>query len=95
VLCHDPARTHVLGYPAYPLPDLKDAIQTTLHLGARTNPAIRCAGVSLNTSPLSEREALALMERTSAEIGLPAADPIRGGDALEALVDACLGNGNA
>ena len=86
VLCHDPARSHVLGYPAYPLPDLKDAIQTTLHLGARTNPAIRCAGVSLNTSPLSEREALALMERTSAEIGLPAADPLLFGDALGSLV---------
>lgn len=95
VLCHDPARTHVLGYPTYPLPDLNDAIQTTLHLGARTNPAIRCAGVSLNTSSLSEREALALLERTSAEIGLPAADPIRGGHALEALVDACLGKANA
>ncbi|MFT3728838.1 MAG: DUF1611 domain-containing protein [Terricaulis sp.] len=90
VLCHDPSRAAVLGYPDYPLPDLKDAIDLTLRLGARTNPAIRCAGVSLNTSRLTAADAKKAIERTGKQLKLPAADPIRGGAAFEALVDACL-----
>jgi len=92
VLCHDPSRRSLLGYPDYPLPDLNEAIEVTLSLGARTNPAIRCAGVSLNTSCLSETEAKKLIERVSKQLKLPAADPIRGGRPFEALVSACLGH---
>ena len=65
-------------------------IDLTIRLGRRTNPAIRCAGVSLNTSKLSEAEARALMAAEQARLGLPVADPIRGGAEFEALVDACL-----
>jgi uncharacterized NAD-dependent epimerase/dehydratase family protein len=91
VLCHDPARTSVLGYPNYPLPDLREAIDLTLRLGARTNPAIRCAGIALNTSRLSEADGHAVIARTKAEMQLPVADPIRGGAAFDELVAACLG----
>lgn len=90
VLCHDPTRATMLGFPDYPLPDLGDAIDLTLRLGARTNAAIRCAGVSMNTSRLNEAEAHSLMEETAARLDLPVADPIRGGRAFEALVRACL-----
>jgi uncharacterized NAD-dependent epimerase/dehydratase family protein len=90
VLCHDPARTSVLGFPGYATPELQDAIDLNLRLAARTNAAVRCAGVSLNTSSLAETEASALIERTHAQLGLAVADPIRGGAAFEALVDACL-----
>ncbi|HYD86135.1 MAG TPA: DUF1611 domain-containing protein [Vitreimonas sp.] len=90
VLCHDPSRAVTLGFPGYPLPDLHEAIDLTLRLGARTNAAIRCAGVSLNTSQLSEAEAARAIARVSATLGLPVADPIRGGPVFEALVDACL-----
>ena len=62
-----------------------------IRLGRRTNPAIRCAGASLNTSALGPAEAEALMAAESERLGLPVADPIRGGGRLEALVDACLG----
>jgi uncharacterized NAD-dependent epimerase/dehydratase family protein len=95
VLCHDPSRANTLGFPGYPLPDLQDAIDTTLRLGARTNPNIRCAGVSLNTSSLNEAEARRLIDREAAALGLPVADPVRGGAAFEALVDACLDTGTA
>ena len=54
VLCHDPTRATMLGYPGYPLPGLREAIDLTLRLGARVNPAIRCAGVSMNTSRMDE-----------------------------------------
>lgn len=91
VLCHDPARKNVLGYPDYPLPDLREAIDVTLRLGARTNPAIRCAGVSLNTSSLSEADARRAIDQCADYVGLPAADPIRGGPAFEGLVQSCLG----
>ena len=90
VLCHDPTRATMLGYPDYPLPDLKEAIDLTLRLGARTNPAIRSAGVSMNTSRLAEAEAHRVMEQAAAALSLPVADPIRGGRAFEALVRACL-----
>jgi uncharacterized NAD-dependent epimerase/dehydratase family protein len=80
----------MLGFPGYPLPDLQDAIDLNLRLGARTNPAIRCAGVSMNTSQLSAAEALGLIERVSVQLKLPVADPVRGGDAFEALVQSCL-----
>jgi uncharacterized NAD-dependent epimerase/dehydratase family protein len=93
VLCHDPTRAATLGYPDYPLPDLEEAIDLTLRLGARTNPAVRCAGVSMNTSNLSESEAQRVMENAAAALGLPVADPIRGGAAFEALADACLQGG--
>jgi uncharacterized NAD-dependent epimerase/dehydratase family protein len=90
VLCHDPSRTLTLGNANYPLPDLQEAIDVTLMLGKRTNPAIRCAGVSLNTSAMDERAARAVIDATAEKLGLPAADPIRGGPAFEALVAACL-----
>ena len=61
-----------------------------LRLGRRTNPAIRCAGVSLDTSRLEAGEAHRLLAEQSARLGLPAADPMRGGAAFEHLVDACL-----
>jgi uncharacterized NAD-dependent epimerase/dehydratase family protein len=90
VLCHDPSRAAVLGYPDYPLPDLQEAIDLTLQLGARTNPAIRCAGVSLNTSRLSPADAAKEIARVRKRLKLPVADPLRGGPAFDDLVEACL-----
>ncbi len=46
--------------------------------------------MSLNTSALDEAEAAALMARGSERLGLPVADPIRGGPAFDALVASCL-----
>lgn len=90
VVCHDYSRSHVLGYPSYPLPSPTEVIDLTLRLGSRTNINIRCAGVSLNTSSLDEGEAARLLAREQDVLGMPVADPIRGGPAFEALVDACL-----
>jgi uncharacterized NAD-dependent epimerase/dehydratase family protein len=90
VLCHEPGRTHLLGYPGFPTPSLEDAIATHLRLGSLTNPKIRCAGVSFNTATLGPAEARELLERTSLAIGLPVADPMRGGAAFDRLIDACL-----
>ncbi len=90
VVCHDPARERVLGYPDYPLPGIPETIELTVQLGRRTNPAIRCAGVCLNTSALAPEEARALLARESHPLGLPVADPMRPGREFERLVDSCL-----
>ncbi|MDR0183273.1 DUF1611 domain-containing protein [Lysobacter arvi] len=90
VVCHEPGRERVLGHPGYALPSIEDTIEFALRLGARTNPAIRCAGVALNTSRLDAGAATRLIAAQSARLGLPVADPMRGGAALERLVDACL-----
>ena len=90
VVCHEPGREEILGSPGYSLPSIEETIDLNLRLGARTNPAIRCAGLSYNTSHLGEEEALALMAAESERLGLPVADPIRGGEAFARLVDSCL-----
>jgi uncharacterized NAD-dependent epimerase/dehydratase family protein len=90
VVCHEPGRERVLGHPEFPLPSLRDTIDLTVRLGSRTNPAIRCGGVCLNTSALDIDAARALLARESAWLGLPAADPIRGGAEFERLIDSCL-----
>lgn len=91
VVCHDPGRTQILGHPAFAVPSIEAVIEQTLLVGRLTNPAIRCAGVSLNTSKLEAEAAELLIAEISLRLGLPAADPIRGGLAFEQLLDACQG----
>jgi uncharacterized NAD-dependent epimerase/dehydratase family protein len=90
VLCHEPGRTHLLGYPDFPTPGLAEAIELHLKMGALTNRAIRCAGISFNTAALMPAEADAVMHAESQKLGLPVADPMRGGPAFDRLVEACL-----
>jgi uncharacterized NAD-dependent epimerase/dehydratase family protein len=91
VVCHQPGRERVLGNPTYALPDLAETIALNLRLGRRTNAAIRCAGVTLDTSAFELSAAQQIMDQERARLGVPVADPIRGGAAFEELVDACLG----
>jgi uncharacterized NAD-dependent epimerase/dehydratase family protein len=90
VVCHEPGRKFVLGHEEFALPSLEETIDMTVRLGRRTNPAIRCGGVSLNTGNLDASAARELFANESARLGLPVADPMRGGDEFERLVDACL-----
>lgn len=90
VVCHEPGRERVLGHPDFALPGIEETIDLNLMLGRRTNPAIRCGGVSLNTSRLSESDARRLLAAESARLNLAVADPIRGGAEFEELLDNCL-----
>ena len=90
VVCHDPSRSQLLGDEEFAVPSVEEIIHLTKHLGSRTNPKIRCGGVSLNTSAFDEAAASAICAAESARLGLPVADPIRGGSAYEALIDECL-----
>jgi uncharacterized NAD-dependent epimerase/dehydratase family protein len=90
VVCHEPGRTSTLGHPGYGIPGIEETIALNLQLGARTNPAIRCAGVSLNTGGVGADEADRLIAAESGRLGLPVADPLRGGAALDRMIDRIL-----
>ncbi len=90
VVCHEPGRTQILGHPGHAVPSIEAVIEATLTLGRVTSPNIRCAGVSLNTGKLSPEAAEAEIAAVAQRLGLPTADPLRGGPAFERLLDACL-----
>ena len=88
VVCHDAQRTHIDGKPDYPLPSLNECIALNLQLARRINPAARCAGISVNTSSMSEAQRRDYLDRLSAELELPCADPIATG--IEPIVQGLL-----
>ena len=90
VVCHDPSRTQLLGDEEFAVPPVEEIIELTIALGRRTNPAIRCGGISLNTSKLDDAAAEELCRLESERLGLPVADPVRGGSAFDRLIDECL-----
>ncbi|MEH0833090.1 N-acetyltransferase DgcN [Pectobacterium cacticida] len=84
VLCHEPTRTHMRGVD-YPIPDIADCMALNLKMAQLTNPEARFVGISLNTSALSDADALALMADLEHRYGLPVVDPFRQG--VGAIVD--------
>ncbi len=90
VVCHDPSRTRLLGDEEFAVASIEDIIELTVRLGSRTNPDIRCAGVALNTASLSIADAERHCADEAERLGLPVADPMRGGPAFTALVAGCL-----
>jgi uncharacterized NAD-dependent epimerase/dehydratase family protein len=78
VVCHEPTRTKMRGVE-HPLPTIAEVIDRTIVEGRLTNPGIACAGIAINTENLGETDALALLDRTGREHGLPCVDPIRTG----------------
>ncbi|MHA1600072.1 MAG: N-acetyltransferase DgcN [Alphaproteobacteria bacterium] len=79
ILCHEPTRDHMRGLPEYSLPDLGDCIETNLAAARLTNPAVMCAGVSINTSRLDADDARRLLSRFEDNLGLPVVDTFRDG----------------
>lgn len=91
VICHEAGRKRIIGLDTpYPIPSIEEVIELNLMHARRVNPDVRIGGISLNTSRLSEEEARRLIEAETRRTGLPCADPVRGGAAFDALVDACL-----
>jgi uncharacterized NAD-dependent epimerase/dehydratase family protein len=90
VVCHEPGRTQLLGHGEFELPSIEQVIEQTIALGRVTNPDIRCAGISLNTAKFAVAEAESEMAKVEKRLGLPVADPMRGGQSFERLLDACM-----
>lgn len=78
IVCHEPTRTKMRGVQ-HALPSIQAVIDRTVLEGQLTNPAIQCTGLAINTEHMQEQDALALLERTGREYGLPCVDPIRTG----------------
>ena len=79
VVCHQAGRTHISGWPDFELPTIREVIERTIDIGKQTNQTIRCVGLSINTSKLTEQEAKDFLASLENVFGLPATDPIRFG----------------
>jgi uncharacterized NAD-dependent epimerase/dehydratase family protein len=90
ILCDEPNRAHMRGLPEYSLPSLEQVRDMSLALARVVNPNVQVAGVALNTSAMSDEEALDYCAATEKRLGLPTVDPFRHGAgrlaaALEAI----------
>ncbi|QJR80314.1 DUF1611 domain-containing protein [Alteromonas pelagimontana] len=88
VVCHALGRSHMRGLPHYPQPSIAHTIDLNLTHARLTNPDAKVVGIAVNTSSVSEQEALAVCQRLAEEFQLPCADPIRHG--VKAIVDNLL-----
>ena len=88
ILCHDPTRRSIRSFPEVLLPSLPEAAARYIEAARLTNPGVRLAGVSLNTSTLSEAERARILSSTEAEMHVPCFDPMK--TSLEAAVDRIL-----
>ena len=92
VLCHDATRRRLLGLAQYAVPALADAIERNLVSGSLTNPAIRCVGVSVNTSRVPHDSRKGVLQGFADETGLPCVDPLIEG--VGPIVDRLLAGGS-
>jgi uncharacterized NAD-dependent epimerase/dehydratase family protein len=90
VLCHRAGMYSLPRHPWVRVPPLRDAAALAESLASGGGCFLRPAtvAVSLITAHLPEAEALASLEKSAEETGLPAADPVRfgAGPILDALL---------
>jgi uncharacterized NAD-dependent epimerase/dehydratase family protein len=97
VMCGQPSRKRVRNHDWLPIPSYPQFIRLHEQLAEHLRPAPVIA-IALNTSDLSERDALDAIARTSDETGLPCTDPVRFdaapvADAIDAFHRARVGHG--
>lgn len=88
VVCHDPARKSISGWPDFPLPSIGRVIEATVATGRLTSPGIRCVGIALNTSNVAAADREQLLAWYTNEWRLPCVDPLIEG--VGPLVDRLL-----
>ncbi|RTZ18293.1 DUF1611 domain-containing protein [Vibrio aquaticus] len=79
VLCHEVGRPHIRHLPHFELPSIQATIDANIAAARLTNPKANLAGISLNTSALSEQEAQTLCADWQEQFGVPVTDPVRFG----------------
>lgn len=79
VLCHEVNRAHIRHLPHCKMPSIDQTIEANLSAARLTNPNVKLAGISLNTSALNETEAKALCASWQDEFKVPVSDPVRFG----------------
>ncbi|MBT5072195.1 MAG: DUF1611 domain-containing protein [Kordiimonadaceae bacterium] len=75
VVCHHASRSHMDGWESYILPTIEQVIERTTDIGSLTNPNIKCVGISVNTSGMSEQQREDYCADVSKKLGLPCIDP--------------------
>lgn len=85
IVCHEAGREQMDLMEGYPVPDLQYVIDMNIMMGKLTNPNIKLGGISLNTSNLSEDEALTTIAHLEKRFGVPVVDPVRTG--VKPIVD--------
>ncbi len=63
----------------YPIPDLRACLEAYTTMARLTNPAASPIGLCVNTSSLTEEQALEYLRETEKTLGLPCCDPVRTG----------------
>jgi uncharacterized NAD-dependent epimerase/dehydratase family protein len=77
VVCHDAARSEILDvHGDYPIPELDEVIDDALRLARRSRPKCFCAGVSINTSTMTDFERDGYLGKMQDHLGLPCVDPV-------------------
>ncbi|HEX7803171.1 MAG TPA: N-acetyltransferase DgcN [Pseudoxanthomonas sp.] len=79
VICHEPMRTHMVGFGHYPVPDLYTCLQANLAAARLTNPNVVAAGISVNTSRMQQEDIDRVIGEMELKFGLPCCDPVRHG----------------
>lgn len=85
VVCHEPSRTNLEGWDDFTSPTIQEVIERTTQIGKLTNAAIRCVGVSVNTSQLKTAEREKYLDDLSEKTGLPCVDPLK--DGTQKIID--------
>lgn len=88
VMCHDPSRVEMRGVPGRSLPGLGECLAVNLQMARLTSPAVRAAGICLNTVAMDEEAARRLCGEIAAAHGLPCTDPMRFG--VDGILDELL-----
>ena len=86
VLCHDLSRTTIDGLAGYAIPPLATCIARYVEAAQLTNPGVRCIGIAVNASGISDVNFARRRASIEAETGLPCTDPIR--DGVDRFIDA-------
>lgn len=77
ILCHDAERLETdEAIGDYPIPELDEVIDDALRMARRTQPKCFCAGVSVNTSKMTDFERDNYLSKLQGDLGLPCVDPI-------------------
>jgi uncharacterized NAD-dependent epimerase/dehydratase family protein len=80
VLCHDANRASIKDVGGdFPIPSLDEFIELALSAARVTNPECICAGISVNTSGLQEKDRAAYLADLHRQHSLPVVDPVATG----------------
>jgi len=89
VLCHDAGRDELLGMDDFfAVPPIDEVIDIVLNAARVTNPECVCAGISVNTSTLTDSDRESYLAGLEDKYALPCADPIATG--MATIADALL-----